>query len=470
MLTKLTDTSAATSLGLAAGHKLMSVASGNWKNRRIALFMSAPNTISLSWSDSPYVGWKPPVAVVTDAADEVFDAIVDANGNLVIAYTDQATAHLITRRLTIGASGWTVGSKVTVYDSALGYVPNLALTSDGTYWLAWRQTIVPSSWIYVKSSVDGGLTWGSGSSDNGTQVSSAATFVWPRLLADNSTLYLFIAYGNDRLVVRSRGISGGAWSAESAVIASASVGSEFDVALTDSGGLALLICDALPRYREFDGFTWGAVTTLDTRPAISPQLLFRQGNPVAVFLGGLGPHQFALLQSARVGGAFTPTNFVDRRSKTFDSVQLFHAASLSYHDVTAVAADSNSGDVFHPVSGATLASVGDRMYVGLSDPFRFLTVLQLTVGAGGTVSYSYWDGSGWKSFTPISGGSNLGNTTNQLALWSDYSAVPIDWQKTTINGQYLFWLKVECTAAYSSAPNAYQVTALSELKQVSVRR
>jgi hypothetical protein len=199
-------------------------------------------------------------------------------------------------------------------------------------------------------------------------------------------------------------------------------------------------------------------------------LLYRDANPVAVFLSGIGVSQSALLYAARIGGAFTPASFVDRRARTFDSVQLYHAASLSYHNVTTVAADSYTGDVVHPQSGATLADIGDRIYAGLDDPFRFLSIMMSTAGSGGVVSYSYWDGSGWKAFIPLSGSSNFNSMTNQMALWADYSAVPKDWQKITINGQYLFWLKIECTSAFVAAPIAYQLTAVSDLKQVSVRR
>ena len=63
MLTKLADTTAASPLGLAAGHKLLRVSAGNWINRRVALFMSAPHTIALSWSDSPYLSWTSPVPI-----------------------------------------------------------------------------------------------------------------------------------------------------------------------------------------------------------------------------------------------------------------------------------------------------------------------------------------------------------------------------------------------------------------------
>lgn len=470
MLRKLSDTTAASSLGLAAGHKLLRVPSGNWANRRAALFMSAPNTIALCWSDSPYTSWSTPVAVVTDAADLPFDSVIDPSGHLIIAYTDQSTSRLVTCRLTIGANGWTPGSKVTVYDAQAGMYPNIITTLDGTLWLAWRVMITPSSWIHVKSSTNGGATWGTGPTDSGTQLSLADTFVWTRLLLDSENIHAFLAYGNSRFAMRSCAITGGAWTSESTLYTSSGVASDFDVAVTDSGGLAFVICDPLPRYREFDGFTWGPVATLNSGPASSPQLFFRDTGPIILFLSGIGPNQLAAVYTARVAGEFLALAFVDRRSRPFDRVLLYHAGSASYHDVTVAAADSYTGDLLHPQSGATLAGLGDRIYVGLEESFRFLSILLSAAGAGGTVSYSYWDGFGWKSFTPLSLGSNLSALTNQMALWTDYDSIPRDWQKTTVNAHRLFWVRIECTSTFGTAPNGYQITAVSELKQMTARR
>lgn len=470
MLTKLADTTAASALGLAAGHKLLRVSAGNWINRRVALFVIAPHTIALSWSDSPYVSWTSPAAIIADSEDSPFDAVIEPGGDSVIAYTDQATSRLVSRRLSITATGWTVGTKVTVYDAASGYDPNLLSTSDGKLWIAWRRQVVPSSWIHVKSSDDGGAVWGSGPTDDGEQLSDASMFLWSRLAVDSAQIHAFLAYGNSHLAMRSYPLSGGAWTAESTVYTSSGVGSDFDVAVTDAGGLAVVVCDPYPRYREFDGFNWGPVTQLDARPSSSPQVMFRDGNPVIILLAGIGPNQTALLHTARVGGAFLPTSYVDRRARAFDRVLLYRAASASYHDVTSGASDSYTGDVVHPQSGATLAAVGDRIFVGLEDSFRFLTVLLSTAGAGGTVEYSYWDGSGWKSFTPLSGGSNFGLLTNQMSLWSDYAGIPRDWQKTTVNSHRLFWLKIECSSDFATAPIGYQVTAVSNIQQLVARR
>jgi hypothetical protein len=470
MLKHLSEITATLPLGQPTGQKLFRVESGPNINRRVVLFAAAPNAIVLCWSDSPYLSWSAPQTVVSDCDNSSFDAAIDSQGNLIIAYTDLSTAHLVTRRLTLTNGTWTPGSKVTVYDNASGYDPCLRISSTGTLWLAWKRQVVPSSWIYVKSSHDGGLTWGAGSSDAGDQISQAATFVWSRLLIGPADIFVFCTYGNSRITLRSLSIGGGPWGTESTVYTSSNVSGEFDVALTDSGGLALVLCDALPKYREFDGFTWGAVQQLDSLPAASPQISIHNSNPVIMLISGVGPNQSALKYTARVGGQFQPLDFVDRRARTFDRVLLYHQFSGAFHDATTAAADSMTGDVYHPQSGALVAAVGDRSYVGLDDQFRYLTILLSTIGAGGTVSYNYWDGSGWKIFTPASGASNLLSAAAQILLWNDYESIPRDWQKTTINADRRFWIKIEVTSAYTTAPIAYQITAVSDLKQIAVRR
>lgn len=470
MLKKLSDVTAAWPLGSPTGQKLFRVPSGPQANRLVSLFASDAGTIMLSWSDSPYLSWSTPQAIISNTGNNPFDAVMDAQGNLIVAYTDGSSARLVSRRLNFSSTGWTAASQVTVYDGSLGYDPCLAISPGGTVWLVWNRTVVPSSWIHAKSSADGGATWGSGPADSGDQISGAAMFLWSKLLIGPSHIHVFSAYGNSAITLRSLPLSGGTWSTESTIYSSAGVGSEFDIALTDSGGLALVVCDALPRYREFDGFTWGAVQQLDSHPAYSPQVQFQQGNPIVLFVSGLGPDQSALKYTVRLSGVFQPPDFVDRQARTFDRVLLYHAASASYHDATATAADSTTGDVYHPQSGALVAAVGDKVYVGLDDRFRFLTILLSTVGAGGSVSTSYWDGSGWKSFTPVSGASNLSAATNQLLLWTDYQSIPQDWQKSSVNGNHRFWVKVEATSAFTTAPVGYQITALSDIRQITVRR
>jgi hypothetical protein len=154
----------------------------------------------------------------------------------------------------------------------------------------------------------------------------------------------------------------------------------------------------------------------------------------------------------------------------FDTVLLYHAAGATYEDLTEEAASVAAADVYHSGSGCLLKDVGDVMYVGLDTRFRFLECLLSTAGVGGTVGFSYWDGTQWVAVTPISGGGGLDLTNNEILLWSDYLSLPSDWQKKMVNGVSRFWIRVAVTGAYSTGPVADHVSAVSETRTLSFRR
>ncbi|MFQ5453187.1 MAG: hypothetical protein ACE5D6_03260, partial [Candidatus Zixiibacteriota bacterium] len=102
--------------------------------------------------------------------------------------------------------------------------------------------------------------------------------------------------------------------------------------------------------------------------------------------------------------------------------------------------------------------------------FRFLKIILSTAGGGGSVSYSYWDGSNWKGFTPSGGDYYYNAADKDLLLWDDFSGAPQDWQKNVIDGTTLFWVKVEVVSGFSTAPIGSQITAISEIQALSIRR
>ena len=109
-------------------------------------------------------------------------------------------------------------------------------------------------------------------------------------------------------------------------------------------------------------------------------------------------------------------------------------------------------------------------YLGLADKFRFVKFLLSTAGSGGTVSYSYWDGSNWVSFTPEGGLFHLTSADFDLSLWDDLDSIPLDWQKKTINSSHLFWVKIEVSSAFSIAPVGSQITAINNIEAINIRR
>jgi hypothetical protein len=74
MQKKITETTAVGGLGNPGQTKLLSVPSGTYIGRRVALIQTAANDIKLAWSDSPGAGWSSLVTVASDARDGAFDA------------------------------------------------------------------------------------------------------------------------------------------------------------------------------------------------------------------------------------------------------------------------------------------------------------------------------------------------------------------------------------------------------------
>ena len=106
----------------------------------------------------------------------------------------------------------------------------------------------------------------------------------------------------------------------------------------------------------------------------------------------------------------------------------------------------------------------------MDEPFRFIRFDLSTAGSGGSVTYSYWNGSTWIAFTPADGVFALDQADKELRLWADYKSIPSDWQKKIIEGDLRFWIKVEVTGTFSTGAIGTQITAVSSLTAVSVRR
>jgi hypothetical protein len=138
--------------------------------------------------------------------------------------------------------------------------------------------------------------------------------------------------------------------------------------------------------------------------------------------------------------------------------------------LTSEATSGVTADAYHPNSSALVEDSGDIAYLGMDQKFRYVKFLLSTAGAGGTVVYSYWDGSNWMAFTPTGGNFALDATDKDLLLWDDYVSIPDDWQKKLVNGQTRFWVKIEVDSSFTTGPVGSQITAASDLQAFIVRR
>jgi hypothetical protein len=359
---------------------------------------------------------------------------------------------------------------VTIYNGAQCFDPSLGIASDGSLWVAYSRYVSPSRSIYVKSSSDGGATWGSGAGDAGDQVSGSSTFAWSRLVIDPTTVHVIYHDQDTTLSIRSRVLSGGSWSSPYTIASGSGFDRNFDAAVAPDNRLAVLFSRDQLYYREYDGANWGALTVLVDRPVMSPQMLFDNNVPAAVCLDMVGGNIRVALQTDRRSGSFSSPVNLDGRLMPLDSVLLYNAAGDSYEDLTAEAGSQSAADVYHSASGAVVKDPGDALYLGLGARFRSVRLVLSTVGTGGTIITSYFDGAEWHGFTPANGVSALSSSPTDLLFWTDFNSLPVDWQKHAVNGFSRYWVKVEVVSGYQTGPVGSQLTAASELSRLIFRR
>ena len=470
MRKKITETTAAWGLGNPGQSKLFRVSSGPYVGRRVALIQTSASEIKLAWSDSPGSGWSSLATVASDACDGAFDARMTSIGDIHLIYSEQSTNYLVTKKLTLGEGSWSVGSKVTVYNGAQCYDPSLAVEPGGKLWLAYSRFVTPTRWIYVKSSSDGGATWGSGIGDAGDQISGGATFAWSRVVIDNNSVHVIYNDQDTALSIRSQPLSGGSWSAQYNIATGSGFDRHFDAGIAADGRLGVAFNRDQLYYREYDGSNWGAVAVLVSQPVMCPQMLFENNVPAVVYLDLIGGDMKVARFTDRRTGSFGSPVVLDDRSAPFDAVLLYDASADSYEDLTSQAASSTAADVYHSSSGCLVKDSGDTIYLGMDARFRIARLVLSTCGAGGSLLVSYFDGADWQAFTPAGGSPDLSAATTDLLFWTDYSSVPADWQKRLVNSQSRYWVKIEVSSGFTTGPVASQVSAASETNRMIFRR
>lgn len=470
MQKKITDTTAQFALGQAPGKKLLKVPSGEYSGRMAALIQTAVGTIELYYADAPYTSWSAPITIATDAIDDSFAAAIDSGGNIHIVYSETSTEFLVTKKLTFSSGTWSVGSKVTIFNGNPSHFPTVAIENSGKIWVSYTRINGGLYYIYVKSSDDAGATWGSGAADSGTVLSSGFTSAFSKLVIGPNELYaVFTGAGTD-LHFTKRAISGGSWSSPLVISSTGGFDHHFDISVNKEGLLGVAFDNDQLRFREFDGINWGATITLDSSGGTSPQIDYFGNVPVVIYLHQFASGQIELRQTNRQAGIFSTPIVMESAAKQFDKLTVYDSVSNSYADLTSQAASATTADIVHPASLALVKAVGDSIFIGMQKKFRYIRLLLSTSGVGGSVNYSYWDGNVWKAFVPQGGNFNLNTTDKQLLLWTDFESQPQDWQQNPVDGSVYFWVRIKADTVYSTAPVGSQITALSDISAVTVRR
>ncbi len=470
MKQSILQTTAGAPLGYPHGRKLLRVESGQYAGRQVVIMQTAPGEIVYSYADRPYASWSAPVTVTTTAADGFFDCILEPDGDITIVYTDQATGYLMSRRLGISGGTWVVMSEVTVTDAAAARHPSLAVLQDGTLWVCWCKESGGIHTLYVKSSTDGGMTWGSGPSDQGDPLTLGASSAFGRLVIGRDDLFAVYTDGGLSISMRSKPLNGATWSSATDLATGFDFDEHFDAAVSSDGRIGVVWDNEQVRYREFDGEQWQPAVTIDTNEGAFPQLVFLDNVPMIVWTAAVGSDEHQLRYSIRQSGSFAAPVPLDSRADLFGSVVLYHNGSASFADVTAEAGSAAAGDVVHPVTGKLVENQGDTCYLGMDEKFRYVKVLLSTAGAGGTMVFSYWNGSAWVAFTPVAGAQALESIDNDLLLWEDYDSIPFDWQKKLLSGSNRFWVRLEVLSSFATAPVGSKLITISDLQAVILRR
>jgi len=470
MLKKITESTAMRPLGNPFGQKLLEVVSGEYSRRLVALIQTSASELKLTFADPPYVSWSNLQMIVSDAYNGNFDCVMEPDGNIHLAYSETSTNYLVTRKLTFSGGSWSVGSKVTAFNGSQCFDPSIAIEPSGTLWLSFAKFSTPTRSIQIKSSTDSGATWGSGAGDPGTELVGISMSAYAKTLIGPNDIYVVYTEGGQLIAMRSRPISGGSWTSAYTIATGSSFTNNFDAAINSDGVLAVVYDNLGVYYREYDGSNWGTIVNINETPANSPQVFFRQNVPVVTYLSSFQGMQMVMKYSVRKTGTFTEPTALDSRAKPFDSVILYDVSSGTYEDLTTEAESGVTADVYHSDSGALIKDTGDCAYLGMDAPFRYVHFFLSTAGSGGTVNYSYWDGTGWKALTPASGVSHLDAADVPVLLWDDYLGVPEDWQKYQVNSVNRFWIKIEVVSSYTTGPVGTQISAVSEISRIIFRR
>lgn len=470
MKTLLTTTTAEHSLGPPSARRLLTVRSGAYAGRAVALLQTSAHELYFAWADPPGDSWSASQLAADDLADQGFDAVMTDAGDIVVIYPAWSTGYIQAVELTFAAGEWSAQTPVVVYNGGIATGPTVADDGSGNLWAAFVKIDGAFRYLQAKRSVDGGATWGSGPSDEGAVLSGGVSQVSAKLQGGANGTFLVYTETNSEVIMRSCEVGGSTWSEPYVVVTDPVVDEHFDAAVSAGGMLGVVYDSGDLRYREFNGVNWSAISVIDADGGEYPQLLFEGEVPVVFYLSEFAANQTLLKYSHRRTGVFSAPEVVDPQTGVFDSVILYNQSSASYANLTVEAGDGTAGDVVHPDSSALVVQTGDAVYLGRNERFRLLRLVLSTAGSGGAVAVSYYDGSQWQAVTPVSGGCNLNASDELVVLFEDDADVPPDWQRTTVNGQLRYWVRLLVTTTYTTAPVGSRVTAIGDVVAVQVGR
>ena len=462
MIKKIGTSSASYGGGLSIQKKLFIVPSGAFQGRAIVVFPKTGSQIVFVWADPPYTSWSQETSIITDSADYPACAYMDDDGNVYVAYTVQTSLDLTEKKLTFSDGEWSVGAKHVIYDGDSNYYPSFFKDVYDRLWVSWTRESGGSYYVNVKRSTNDGVTWGSGTSDAGTTLTSGGTSCYSQLVYRPNHVYCVYTEGGDKLAYRRMAITAAVFEDEVNLYSGSGLAANFSGASSDDLKFGVAFCDnSNLYYKEFDGAQWSGLVTVDSAPSVNPNLYFRQNVPYITYAKNIGTNQPLPYYSYRQGGSFTSATPLSPEISTFDKVLCYRpSAAVKFIDKSSAAVNDTAADVYHDASEKLLLSSGDGVYIGQTERFATVVITLSTNGAGGEVSWYYWDGSDWKIFTPASGAYHFYSSPATVRLWDDSSQIPSDWQTCIVNNSARYWIKAVATQDYTTAPVGSQITGV----------
>lgn len=462
----LTNSSAAYKAGISPGKRIFKVASGQYAGRMVILMQISSSEIKLSNADYPYTEWSELANIVNASADYPFDAVMDDDGNIFLVYTLGSNNDLVFLKLTFAYGVWSTGSMHTIYNGDDNYFPSIIIQPPARLWVSWSRHSSGQYYINAKHSDDWGENWGTGPSSYGYELSSGASSAYSKLIMLGSYIYAIYTLGGTKLSYRRKHTNVSTWDDEIDISTGTGYDHNFDAAVSDDSRLGVVFDDSKVRYREFDGDKWSGIADVDDDGGDFPQIRYFNNCPYITYLSSFGSGQKRLVYSRRLGQTFSDPENLDQRKSTFEKVLCYNSVVAGYSDLTTAAGDSTAGDVYHPDSSVLFKEDGDVLYLGMSGKYHYLKIILSTAGSGGEVSWQYYNGRDWISFEPQGGSYNFNSLDKELLLWDDYSSIPPDWQKYTIENSNLFWVRIVVASSFDTGPVGTQITALSNVEAI----
>jgi len=470
---RLIDTSSSFyATGIQPQGKLFKVATGQYKNRVLALYPKDADNLVYAWADPPYFNWSESENIAADSADYPCSGFMDEEGNLYVVYTGKTAFKVKVLKLSFSSGSWSLGTIHTICGVEKNYYPNIIKDSTGKLWVSWSyyDSSAYRYYVHVKNSVDDGVTWGLGETDPGTALTNGEASCFSQLLFLSPYLFCFYSDGGTKLAARRIELSESIWESEEEIYSGSDIDSDFlgsvsrdkRIGIVFPGGASLL-------YKEYNGSSWSGVFTVDSVLPVSPTLRFFEDVPYVIYGKSIGEKQNQLFYSYLEDGLFKDPVPLVFGARPFDRVFCYNeSASEKYYDRTSEAEDTTSADVSHPDSNALIKDIDDCVYLGSDYRFNLVNIILSTSGVGGEVMWEYWDGEKWLSFVPYSGSYHLDSLQKILLMWEDLSSCPADWQRCEVCQKNKFWIRVEVKTTFTTPPVGTQITCVPQGKYVNV--